>query len=111
MNGTGRLGCGIELGLQFPTLANGIEKTSFVFSLAISFTTDRDGNVASLSAQFEPMVADIVFMRVPSGGCMDVAFREARVGRYRHGSITHVVSLQADGQLTLAGKLLGENCG
>jgi hypothetical protein len=47
------------------------------------------------------MVADIVFMRVPSGDCMDVAFREARVGRYRHGSITHVVSLQADGQLTL----------
>src|SRR6266566_4744410 len=33
MNGTGRLGCGIGLGLQLPTLAKGIEKTSFVFSL------------------------------------------------------------------------------
>ena len=32
---------------------------------------------------------------------MDAGFREARVGRYRHGSITHVVSLQLDGQLTL----------
>jgi CubicO group peptidase (beta-lactamase class C family) len=69
--------------------------------LAISFTTDRDGNVASLSAQFEAMVADIVFTRVPSGDCMDAGFREACVGRYRHGSITHVVSLHADGQLTL----------
>jgi CubicO group peptidase (beta-lactamase class C family) len=69
--------------------------------LAISFTTDRDGNVASLSAQLETMVADIVFVRVPSGDCMDVGYRKACVGRYRHGSITHVVSLQADGQLTL----------
>ena len=69
--------------------------------LAISFTTDRDGNVASLSAQLEAMVADIVFMRVPGGDCMDAGFREACVGRYRHGSITHVVSLQVDGQLTL----------
>jgi len=69
--------------------------------LAISFTTDRDGNVASLSAQFEPMVADIVFTRVPSGDCMDASYREACVGRYRHGSIFHVVALQSDGQLTL----------
>jgi CubicO group peptidase (beta-lactamase class C family) len=69
--------------------------------LAITFTTDRDGNVASLSAQLEPLVADIVFVRVPSGDCMDAAFRQACVGRYRHGSITHLVSLEADGQLTL----------
>jgi CubicO group peptidase (beta-lactamase class C family) len=69
--------------------------------LAISFTTDRDGNVASLSAQLEPMVADIVFMRVPGGDCMDVGFREACAGRYRHGSTIHMVALQADGQLTL----------
>ena len=69
--------------------------------LAISFSTDRDGNVASLSAQLEPMVADIVFMRAPGGDCMDAGFREACAGRWRHGSIIHVVSLQADGQLTL----------
>ena len=69
--------------------------------LAISFSTDRDGNVASLSAQLEPMVADIVFMRVPGGDCMDAGFREACAGRWRHGSIIHVVSLQPDGQLTL----------
>jgi CubicO group peptidase (beta-lactamase class C family) len=69
--------------------------------LAISFATDRDGNVTSLSAQLEAMVADIVFTRVPSGDCMDAGFRQACSGRYRHGSIVHVVSLQADGQLTL----------
>ena len=69
--------------------------------LAITFTTDRDGNVASLSAQLEPMVADIVFTRTPSGDCMDAAFRDGCVGRYRHGSIAHVVSREADGQLTL----------
>jgi hypothetical protein len=40
-------------------------------------------------------------MRVPSGDCMDAGYREACVGRYRHGSTTHVVSLQVDGQLTL----------
>jgi hypothetical protein len=69
--------------------------------LAITFTTDRDGNVASLSAQLEPLVADIVFARAPSGDCMDAAFREACAGHYRHGSITHVVSMDADNQLTL----------
>jgi CubicO group peptidase (beta-lactamase class C family) len=69
--------------------------------LAISFSTDRDGNVASLSAQLEPMVADIVFVRVPSGDCMDAGYRKACVGRYRHGSTTQIVALQADGQLTL----------
>ncbi len=69
--------------------------------LAISFATDRDGNVASLSAQLEPMVADIIFLRVPAGDCMDAKFRDACVGRYRHGSITHIVSKAADGQLLL----------
>ncbi len=69
--------------------------------LAISFLTDRDGNVSGLSAQLEPMTGDIVFARVASGECMDVAFREACVGRYRSGSITHEISLRANGQLTL----------
>jgi len=33
----------------------------FPDKLAISFATDREGNIASLSAPFEPMVKDIVF--------------------------------------------------
>jgi CubicO group peptidase (beta-lactamase class C family) len=69
--------------------------------LAITFLTDRDGNVASLSAQLELLVADIVFTRAPAGDCMDAAFRTACVGRYKHGSITHVVAQEADGELTL----------
>jgi hypothetical protein len=32
--------------------------------LAISFFTDREGNIASLAAPFEPLVKDIVFTRV-----------------------------------------------
>jgi CubicO group peptidase (beta-lactamase class C family) len=69
--------------------------------LAISFHTDRDGNVASLSAQLEVMVPDIVFVRAASGDCMDVGFRKACAGRWSHGSTVHVVALLADGQLTL----------
>ncbi len=69
--------------------------------LAITFLTDRDGNVASLSAQLEPMVADIVLARVASGDCMNAAFRETCVGLYSSGSVGHEILLRADGQLTL----------
>jgi CubicO group peptidase (beta-lactamase class C family) len=69
--------------------------------LVISFTTDRDGNIASLSAQLEPLVADIVFTRAAAGECMDPAFRAACVGRYTRGDATHVVSRDAEGQLML----------
>jgi hypothetical protein len=70
--------------------------------LAISFATDREGNIASLSAPFEPMVKDIVFARCPAGDCMDATFRSACVGIYSHGPMTHAVAQDADGQLTLS---------
>ncbi len=35
--------------------------------LAITFVTDRDGNIVSLSAPLEPMVKDIVFTRLAAG--------------------------------------------
>ena len=35
--------------------------------LTISFSTDREGNIASLAAPFEPLVKDIVFTRSPAG--------------------------------------------
>ena len=38
--------------------------------LAVSFSTDRDGNIARLAIPFEPLVKDIVFTRLPSGDCM-----------------------------------------
>jgi hypothetical protein len=37
--------------------------------LAISFSTDREGNIASLAAPFEPLVKDIVFTRIHERGC------------------------------------------
>jgi hypothetical protein len=49
--------------------------------LAISFFTDREGNIASLAAPFEPLVKDIVFTRIPAGDCMNPAFRQRCVGR------------------------------
>ncbi len=35
--------------------------------LAITFLTDRDGNIVSLSAPLEPAVKDIVFARLAAG--------------------------------------------
>jgi CubicO group peptidase (beta-lactamase class C family) len=70
--------------------------------LAISFATDREGNIASLAAPLEPMVKDIVFDRVAAGDCTDEAFRRACIGAYRHAPEAHVVALDADGELTLA---------
>jgi CubicO group peptidase (beta-lactamase class C family) len=70
-------------------------------NLAISFTTDRDGNIASLAAPLEPMVKDIVFTRCAGGDCLDPAFRGSCVGNYRSGATTHRVTLDTNGQLLL----------
>jgi hypothetical protein len=43
--------------------------------LAISFFTDREGGIASLVAPLEPLVKDIVFVRIPADDCTDPAFR------------------------------------
>jgi hypothetical protein len=63
--------------------------------LAITFLTDREGNVVSLSAPLEPMVKDIVFARLAAGECTDAGFRA------RCGPTTHAVTLNPDGQLVL----------
>jgi hypothetical protein len=70
--------------------------------LPISFATDREGNIARLSAPLEPLVTDIVFERVASGACTDAAFRESCTGVFRHGSVTNVVAQDAEAQLTLS---------
>jgi len=69
--------------------------------LVITFSTDRDGNIASLSAQLEPLVPDIVFKRAASGECLDPAFRAACVGNYLRGDAIQTVAEDAEGQLTL----------
>jgi CubicO group peptidase (beta-lactamase class C family) len=69
--------------------------------LAITFLTDREGDIVSLSAPLEPMVKDIVFMRLAAGDCTDAAFRARCVGSFKGGPTTHRVTLDAEGQLVL----------
>jgi CubicO group peptidase (beta-lactamase class C family) len=69
--------------------------------LAVTFLTDRDGNIVSLSAPLELMVKDIVFTRLAAGDCTDAAFRERCVGTFKNGPMTHQVTLDANGQLAL----------
>ncbi|MBR1268848.1 serine hydrolase [Bradyrhizobium sp. AUGA SZCCT0222] len=69
--------------------------------LAITFLTDRDGNIVSLSAPLEPMVKDIVFARLAAGDCTDPAFRARCVGHFKSGSITHRVTLDSENRLVL----------
>ena len=68
--------------------------------LPITFLTDREGNIVSLSTPLEPMVKDIVFARLPTGECMELAFRERCVGTFKSGPTVHRVTLR-DGQLVL----------
>jgi len=69
--------------------------------LAITFLTDREGNIVSLSAPLEPMVKDIVFARLAAGDCTDAAFRARCVGIFKSGPTTHRVTLGVEGQLVL----------
>jgi CubicO group peptidase (beta-lactamase class C family) len=69
--------------------------------LAISFSTDREGNLASLAAPFELLVKDIVFTRIAAGDCTDPAFRQRCTGTFSHGLTTVVVGQDSDRQLTL----------
>ena len=69
--------------------------------LAITFLTDRDGNIVSLSAPLEPVVKDIVFARLAAGDCTDPAFRARCVGHFKSGAITHRVTLDSEGRLVL----------
>src|SRR5215468_3483544 len=71
------------------------------YRLFLSFSTDREGNVASLAAPFEPLVKDIVFTRIPVGDSMNPAFRQRCIGTYSHGATTVVVGQDSDEQLTL----------
>ncbi len=69
--------------------------------LAITFLTDRDGNIVSLSTPLEPVVKDIVFARLAAGDCTDPAFRARCVGHFKSGAITHRVTLDSEGRLVL----------
>ncbi|MBV9815860.1 MAG: serine hydrolase, partial [Alphaproteobacteria bacterium] len=69
--------------------------------LAISFATDREGNIVTLAAPFEPLVKDVVFTRIAAGDCTNPAFRQRCTGTFRYGGTTVVVGQDNGGQLTL----------
>src|SRR5260370_19720444 len=69
--------------------------------LALSFSTDGEGNIASLAVPFEPLVKDIVFTRTAAGDCTNPAFRQHCTGTFSHGVTTVVVGQDNDGQPTL----------
>jgi len=69
--------------------------------LAITFLTDREGNIVSLSAPLEPMVKDIVFVRLAAGDCTEAAFRARCIGVFKGGPTTYRVTLDAEGHLVL----------
>jgi CubicO group peptidase (beta-lactamase class C family) len=69
--------------------------------LAITFLTSRDGNIVNLSAPLEPMVKDIVFVRLAAGDCTDSAFLDRCVGNFKSGATTHRVTLDTEGRLVL----------
>jgi hypothetical protein len=69
--------------------------------LAITFLTDRDGNIVSLSTPLEPVVKDTVFARLAAGDCTDPVFRARCVGHFKGGAVTHRVTLDNEGRLGL----------
>jgi CubicO group peptidase (beta-lactamase class C family) len=69
--------------------------------LPITFLTDRDGNIVSLSTPLEPMVKDVVFERLAAGDCTDVGFRKRCVGQFKSGPTTYLVTITKDAQLVL----------
>lgn len=69
--------------------------------LPLTFAYNREGVIDRISAPLEPMVADIVFIRVPTGDVMDPQFRAHCAGMYSHGPQEIHVSLDTAGGLTL----------
>ncbi len=68
--------------------------------LVLSFSTDREGNIASVAVPFEPLVKDIAFTRIAAGDCTNPAFRQRCTGTFRQGSTTVVVAQDNNGELT-----------
>jgi CubicO group peptidase (beta-lactamase class C family) len=69
--------------------------------LPLTFLTDRDGNIVSLSTSLDPTVKDILFARLAAGDCTDASFRARCVGLFKGGATTHRVTLDDEGRLVL----------
>ena len=60
------------------------------------FQGDMNGNVAAVSAQFEPQVKDIVFTKKPDSKLFDPAYLARFVGEYELGTDTVRIELQGN---------------
>lgn len=69
--------------------------------LRLRFETDADGEIASASVPFEPLVSPIVFTRAPEPRMRERSFLEPLTGRYTLGNAVFDVVLRADGALLL----------
>ena len=53
--------------------------------LAISFSTDPEGNIASLAAPLDPPVKEVVFPGAAAGDCTNPVFRQHCTRMFSHG--------------------------
>lgn len=67
----------------------------------VKFETDWNGEISRLQIPFEPLVADIVFERVPDPRMSSAEFLSPLVGRYGTGTRALRVEFDEDGSLRL----------
>ena len=70
--------------------------------LPVHFHTDLQGNIAKLSAPFEPNVKDIEFARLPDKSMKDKSFLEQFVGRYEIDGKPGEVQLKGEDTLVIS---------
>jgi CubicO group peptidase (beta-lactamase class C family) len=75
-----------------------LEKFDIYFKL--SFFTDMKGNISQVAIQVEPMVNDIIFVRLPDTKMMENAFLLKFVGVYDFQKTLLTISLKDEGVLT-----------
>ena len=71
-------------------------------SFKLSFTTNLQGDIASLASQLEPAVKEIVFKRIANKEMMEPSFLEQFVGDYEVAAITLKVLLKGEQTLFLS---------
>lgn len=69
--------------------------------MRLRFETDAEGEIASLSAPMEPLVAPIVFTRVADPRMREQSFLKTLTGKYTLGNAVFDVVLREDGALLL----------
>jgi len=67
----------------------------------ISFHTNVQGDIDSLSVPFEPTVKDIVFTRRGDRSMQERTFLQPLTGEYKRGSAITTVAMKGDHQITL----------